>query len=144
MYIPGAPKVEDAELVWLDQHGETERLAEQRQPYESPALSPKGDRVAVHIKKSPDDADLWVYHLDRTNWTQLTGGVTTSRRIVWSPDSRWIVSSWHRSGSGWPKLFRVRADGGNGGNVEPLTDGVVTEGSRLGTGGQHFWKRSVV
>jgi serine/threonine-protein kinase len=121
VYTPGAPVVEDRELVWLDRQGRTELVAPERRPYEFPALDYTGRRVAVHVGDGLG-ADLFVYDIDARSWLKLTQGLETLQTIVWSPDGKWIVSSSNRP---YPKLFRVRADGT--GNPQPLTDGLVWE-----------------
>jgi hypothetical protein len=120
IYTPGAPRAENSELVWLDRQGRLERLADERQPYSRAELDPEGRRVAVHINSTLDDGDLSVYDIRARSWTRLTQGFETIGTIAWSPDGQWIVSSTKRSG--YPKLFRIRA---NGGAPEPLTDGIA-------------------
>ncbi len=72
----------------------------------------------MHINSSLNDGDLSVYDIRARSWTRLTQGLETLSSIVWSSDGQWIFFSSKRSG--YPKLFRIRA---NGGAPEPLTDG---------------------
>ena len=122
VYIPGAPRVQDAELIWIDRQGRTARAVEDRRPYRTgAATSPGGDRLAVHITTTPEDSDVWVYDVSRGSWTKLTTGLATRGNVVWSPDGRSIVFTSFQSGHG--KLFRIPADGN--GTPEALTKGAM-------------------
>jgi serine/threonine-protein kinase len=118
IYTPGAPRVENSELVWLDRQGRIEPAAAERQPYSNAELDGEGRRVAVHVESSLQNRDLFVFDIERANWARLTQGLDTVGTIAWSPDGQWIIFSSKRSGI--PKLFRIRATGGT---AEPLTDG---------------------
>jgi serine/threonine protein kinase/Tol biopolymer transport system component len=143
VYIPGALRLQEAELLWIDRHGRTARVVEDRKPYRFATISPAGDRVAVHIDTTLEDSDLWVYDISRGSWTKLTTGLATRGTMVWSHDGRWIVFTSFQSGHG--KLFRLLADGN--GKPEPLTTGVdwdyagglSPDGGVLLFSRQHVW-----
>ena len=139
VYVPGAPRLEDAELVWLDADGNTELLLDERRPYDYPSVDPDGQRVAVHIKTNPDyDADLWILDITRRQWMRRIRGFATRGPIVWSADGRWLVFASIRSG--YPNLFRVAAEGGS---PEPLTDGVLWDHAGSVHGNTLFFRRQI-
>jgi serine/threonine protein kinase len=119
VYMPGADRIEDTELVWLDRQGNATPLSAPRRPYRRAVLSPDGTRLAVVIAASHEDQDLWLHDIARDGWTRLTYGRERLESQVWSPDGRWIVFTSFKSGHG--KLFRIPVDGGT---PEPLTSGV--------------------
>ena len=79
-------------LVWVDQNGVAEPVANEQLDYWSPALSPDGERVAVRI-----GADLWVYDLRRSAGNRVTfSGYNASP--VWTPDGSAIIYGSNRGG----------------------------------------------
>ena len=119
VYIPGADRVRNAELVWVDRQGHATPLLETRMPYDTAAISPDGKRLAVAINSTLEDSDLWLYDLRGRVWTRLTFG-QRAYGPVWSPDGRWLVYLSVRSGH--QKLSRIRTEGSA--DPEQLTSGV--------------------
>jgi len=119
VYIPGAEGLTDRELVWVDREGNVDTFSDERRPFRgTPTFSPDGRRVAIEIQSSIEDSDIWIYDVERENWSQMTTGGGTWP--LWSPDEEWIFFSSDRSGGF--NLFRVAADGA--GIVEKLTTGI--------------------
>lgn len=106
VYTPGAPRVRDSELVWVDRHGNTSRAVDDVRPYSSVILSPDQHKIAAVIDKSVDESDLWIFDRDHATWAKLTSGtaVTTG---AWMPDGKSFIFS----GGDTPQLFRVSVDG---------------------------------
>ena len=116
VFVPGAPRLIDRQLVWVDRQGNIEPLTESGRPFVGKAaLSPDRSHLVVAIAANIEDSDIWIYEMERENWTRMTfqGG----KSPLWSPDGKWIVFSSNREGS--IQLFRVAADGSGG--VEQLT-----------------------
>ena len=116
VYSPGAQRVTDNELVWVDREGNIEPAVKDRKPFDDVRLSPDGGRLAVTIFSSVDEVDLWIYEIQRENWIRLTDEAYVDDPL-WSPDGRWIVFSSEREGA--LRLFRISSDGA--GVPEPLT-----------------------
>jgi eukaryotic-like serine/threonine-protein kinase len=105
----------DAGLGWIDRAGKVVRtIAEPRGTLVYPRLSPDG-RLAIAVRGSRSDADLWIYDLERGSERRLTfeGGADTVP--TWSPDGQYIVYQCDRA------ICARRADG-TGPRVE-LLDG---------------------
>jgi Tol biopolymer transport system component/predicted Ser/Thr protein kinase len=77
------------DVVWLTGDGRTQPLWPEPALSQEPSLSPDGRRVAMFIFNGPT-SDLWVYDIDKTTKTRLTGGLA-GRDPVWSLDGQFIV-----------------------------------------------------
>jgi eukaryotic-like serine/threonine-protein kinase len=126
VYIPGADRIPEGELVWLDRQEPIAPAVRERKRYVGAALDPNGKRVSVTIADELGEADLWVYAIDGGSWTRLTTGMLLLTgppwsALVWSPDGQWIFFTSFKSGDG--KLFRVPSGGGS---AEQLTADVDT------------------
>jgi Tol biopolymer transport system component/predicted Ser/Thr protein kinase len=93
-------------LVWLDREGGVSERLETPGPYESPAVSPDGDRLAFQLNdpvvrpgsgSTGSGGDVWVHDLVRGTRDRLTGR-GDNMCPVWTPDGRRIVFSSNRSG----------------------------------------------
>jgi eukaryotic-like serine/threonine-protein kinase len=106
-YVAGYPRPPERTLVWVDRKGNVQPLAQRRDAYSQPRLSPDGRRLAVAIYG--DSEDLWTYDLARETWARLTfeGGTIG---VVWSPDGQQIAFASNRKGA-W-QVYVVSADGG--------------------------------
>ena len=108
VYVPGAPRLEESELLWLDRQGQVISTVGGRRMFNRlSAIALAGHRVAAAINTSLEDHELWVHDTRPGRWSQLTSGYKAGNP-VWSPDGKWLVFSSSRSGNG---LFRVLADG---------------------------------
>ena len=56
-----------------------------------PKVSPDGKRIAVEMRTSDQEWDIWVYDLAGRRLTRLTDDFTGVRPVGWSPDSRNVV-----------------------------------------------------
>jgi len=95
-YVTGvAPASANNTLVWVDRKGVEQPLPAPPRRYGAPAISPDGERVAVHIAVgSPINTkpDIWLYGLARGTLTRLTSD-ESSFAPVWTPDSKLIYTS---------------------------------------------------
>jgi acylaminoacyl-peptidase len=56
----------------------------------SPALSPRGDRIA-YVDRDDVGSQIFVQWLDDGRVAQLTRGAETPSRLSWSPDGKWLA-----------------------------------------------------
>src|SRR5262249_14941914 len=84
-------------------------------PYNAPALSPDGQRVAVVIRSNT--MQIWIYDLPRGTLTQFT---SEGRSLpIWTPDGKRLT--YHLLKAGSYNIFWRTADGA--GPEERLTTG---------------------
>ena len=120
VFSPGRPRLFEAELVRLDRLGRVSLVAERRAAYDELVFpSPDGRMLAVFIRSSGEEADLWTYELSAGRWTRLTADGKAFVFGVWSHDGRWVFFS--RIVEGAPAIVRIAVDGGS--PLEPLTAG---------------------
>jgi Tol biopolymer transport system component/predicted Ser/Thr protein kinase len=105
-YVSGSPSVAERELVWLDRHGVSTAVVNEKRPYRGAQLSPDGRSLAVLID-SPPVTSLWTYSLERRTWNRLTFDQDVSTP-AWTPDSARLVYS----ADGLRRTYIVAADGG--------------------------------
>lgn len=84
---------------------------------DSPAWSPRGDRIAYAARTGGGNYDIFVATLDGSIVQQLTNGVGSSENPRWSPDGRQIVFSSTRSGQ--RAVYVMLADGSNQRRLTP-------------------------
>lgn len=84
---------------------------------DSPAWSPRGDRIAYAARTGGGNYDIFVATLDGAIVQQLTNGVGSSENPRWSPDGRQIVFSSSRSGQ--RAVYVMLADGSNQRRLTP-------------------------
>jgi TolB protein len=84
----------------------------------APAWSPDGRQIAfVSARRSENTATLSVMQSDGRNVVPLTGGLTLTSAVAWSPDGKWLLFNGNctegqeASGRGRPGLFMIAADG---------------------------------
>ncbi len=108
VYTPGGSE-SNSTLVWVDRQGQTQPLPAPSQFYSTPRLSPDGQRVAVSIG-SGDQADIWVYDLERKTLTRLTfqGG---AQYPAWTPDGKRVTFYVSRGTERKEAIYSVVADG---------------------------------
>ena len=104
-----SPNLESS-WVWLDRTGTAQEIAAvPAGPYLFPRLSPRGERVAVNVRRvASRSADVWVYDVLRGAPTRLTFEGFNSWP-VWSPDGKRLV--YGSSTGGIPNLYLINADG---------------------------------
>ncbi len=76
---------------------------------DSPAWSPRGDRIVFSMREGRGGYDLYVFELATSRITRLTQEEGTNENPSWSPDGRFIVFSSSRSGRN--ELYIIGADG---------------------------------
>lgn len=84
---------------------------------DSPAWSPRGDRIAYAARTGSGNYDIFVATLDGSIVEQLTNGAGSSENPRWSPDGRQIVFSSSRSGE--RAVYVMLADGSNQRRLTP-------------------------
>jgi serine/threonine protein kinase/Tol biopolymer transport system component len=115
-YVPGGLQGAGRKLVWLDRNGVEQPLAAPPRAYQSPRLSPDGQRIAVVIQGANDD--IWVYDIPLQTFTRLTfAGRNLSP--LWTPDGKRIIFRASPVGGERLNLFWKLADGS--GEAERLT-----------------------
>jgi serine/threonine-protein kinase len=85
-YVPGGISIQ-RRLVWVDRYGRESPLRTEAGPYEYPAVSPDGSRIAY--TRHDSDHDSWLYHLERLTETRLTNEGGSGN--VWTPDGQRIT-----------------------------------------------------
>jgi serine/threonine protein kinase/Tol biopolymer transport system component len=105
IYLP-ADHVREAELVWVDRHGNPTPVPGGRLPFLSVALSPDGREVAGDLAQGTT-LQVWVLDLERRA-KRLLVSEGDSRWPIWSRDGRFITY-WSTAGNS--SVFRKRADG---------------------------------
>jgi hypothetical protein len=105
--------------AWVSREGREEPISLPSRPYESPRVSPDGQRLAVSVpSERTGENDLWVYDLRTSAGIRLTHA-GHNRVPVWTADgTRMVFSSTHSaprpqgSTANWyGNLYEVRADG---------------------------------
>lgn len=86
-YVPGAPRLVERSLLWVDREGRTQPVTPRKGSWAHPRLSPDGRRLSVLVNSDLETWDVWLLDLERdTSDRVTTGGFNTG--AVWSPDGR--------------------------------------------------------
>ena len=117
-YVPSQGD-ELATMVWIDQDGNETPIPAPPREYVYPRLSPDGTRIAVAIRESSEDWNIWVYDLRRDVLSRVTRDEKMESNPVWLPNGRELVFCSDVDDS--PSLYRVSADGS--GDARQLTTG---------------------
>jgi len=107
VYVPGGVQGAERSLVWVDRSGAEQPFAAPQHSYESPRISPDGQRIAVTF-----DDQIWQYDLSRETLTRLTFAGNVNNRPVWTPDGKRIA--FFSTKDGPLNLFWQLADGSGG------------------------------
>ncbi len=95
VYVRGEePGFGSRSLVWVDQSGEEELVADFNFPIFAPRLSPDGRRVAS--SSQGPDAKVWIYDLEADTSTPLTSEGNTCF-VAWAPGGRRVLFDWQKS-----------------------------------------------
>jgi serine/threonine-protein kinase len=87
VYVRGGSTVEGGHLlVSVDREGNQTSLSDERRRYQTPRLSPAGDRLVYE-----DVGVLWVRDLARGTTTRLTFDPSFHHSPVWTPDGRRVA-----------------------------------------------------
>jgi len=117
LYVPrGIESYSVGRIKWIDFQGRISPLLDTTNSYWTAALSPDGQKLALHVQAANDD--IWLYHIGRKSLTRLTFGGGNSGNPVWSPDGKYIYYSSERGTSS--NIYRKPWDGS--GSEERLTN----------------------
>jgi len=76
---------------------------------DSPAWSPRGDKIVFTMRKGREHYDLYVYDLPSASISRLTQDERNNENPSWSPDGRFIVFTSSRYGKN--ELYTMAVDG---------------------------------
>jgi len=107
VYVFGSARAARHTLVSVDRKGTVQPLSAPPRAYETPRLSPDGQRLALVIRE--ENPDIWTYELARETLTRLTFEPGEDETPVWMPDGKRLAFAGVRSGTG--KLLSKLADG---------------------------------
>jgi serine/threonine-protein kinase len=108
VFVPGAPRLVERSLFWVDREGRAEPLTSARRSWDNPRLSPDGRRLALAVDSDLENTDVWLLDLERDASDRLASGGRNSWP-VWSPDGG-RVAFVALTGSGF-QVTTVTADG---------------------------------
>jgi hypothetical protein len=118
-YVPVNTGLERT-LVWVDRDGTTEVIdTVPPNAFETPRLSPEGDRVLVVA-----DGDAWIYDLASGRETRVTSDGATDGYAGWTPDGEVVYSS-ERGSGGATNVWIESADGSGEARQLTALDGRV-------------------
>ncbi len=90
IYIPrGIESYSVGAVKWIDMQGNVTSLVDSANSYFTAALSPDGEKVALHVQAANDD--IWLYHTARQSLTRLTFGGGNSGYPVWTADGQFVI-----------------------------------------------------
>ena len=76
---------------------------------DSPAWSPRGDKIVFTMRQQKGNYDLFVYDLPTSKITRLTSNQRNNENPAWSPDGRFVAFSSTRSGRS--EIYIMAIDG---------------------------------
>jgi Tol biopolymer transport system component len=89
-------------MAWLDSSGKIEPLLAKPGNYDSPRLSPDGQRLALQVTAGKSHA-AYVYDLQRDIMSRLTA--THGDSAIWAPDGKHLAFTLNSV------IWWIRADG---------------------------------
>ncbi len=100
IYIPGVDfnVAHKRTFVWVDRTGKEEPLGSAAKFYRFAKLSPDGTRIALTLSNA-NNADIWIWNLERKALTRLTFEEKDDMRPIWTPDSKRVVFCSNRNGN---------------------------------------------
>ncbi len=116
VYVGGA-SASQRSLVWVSRNGVEQPLPAPARAYQSPRLSPDGQRMAMSI--DAPEPQIWLYDLFRAALTRFTFEGTYNRSPTWSHDGERIAFISNKDAA--QDTYWQLADGS--GAVERLTTG---------------------
>ncbi|HVS31257.1 MAG TPA: protein kinase [Thermoanaerobaculia bacterium] len=78
-------------LTWLNRDGKLGETIGEPAFYETPAVSRDGRRIAVGMRDSNRNRDIWILDLARATSTRLTFDASDERAPIWSPNDDRVV-----------------------------------------------------
>jgi len=76
---------------------------------DSPAWSPRGDKIAFTMRQTRGNYDLYIYDLPTAKIVKLTNNQRNNENPTWSPDGRFLTFYSNRSGRG--EIYIMAIDG---------------------------------
>jgi len=107
VYAPGRSMGIHHRLVWVDRRGRIEPLGDIAGAFDSPRLSPDGQRIALRVEGGL--AHLEVYDVPRGTPTRLTFEENVRSEVAWAPNGRRLAYTWQRTGDA--RMYWQPADG---------------------------------
>ncbi len=109
VYVPkGVESYTVSKIKWLDFNGSVTPLVDSANSYFVGAISPDGEKIALHVQAANDD--IWLYHIGRASMTRLTFGGGNSGFPSWTPDGKYVIY-YSEHGGGQTALYRKQWDG---------------------------------
>jgi serine/threonine-protein kinase len=108
VYLPGTTQTLASRLTWVDRKGKEEPIAAPSNQYGWPRISPDGTRLALGVRDTSGNYDIWTWEFARGTLTQLTFDAKSSNPL-WTPDGKRIVFRSSRDGN--PAVYWKAADG---------------------------------
>jgi Tol biopolymer transport system component len=78
-------------------------------PTPDPPAAPPGDQIALNC-----DGRIWVGNVDGSDMFLLTAANLSFSGLLWSPDGRWLLTTWSPQTSLYGALYLLAADGSGG------------------------------
>jgi TolB protein len=116
VFISDRPGFPQLYIMSLD--GGNMRRLPARGNCDSPAWSPRGDKIAFTMRQGYGNYDLYIYDISQMNITRLTRDEGKNENPSWSPDGRFIVFGSNRSGKN--ELYIMAADGSGQRNLSSI------------------------
>ena len=110
IYITGtSATTPESTLVWVDRKGKEERIAAKPDAYLNPKMSPDGAQLALTVYRMGNQADVWIWDLNREVMTRLTMDPAENVCPLWTPDGKRIAFTSDREGE--HRIYWKAADG---------------------------------
>jgi Tol biopolymer transport system component len=126
----------DMQLEWFDRSGKTLGVVPvPGETYDSPTLSPSGDRLSANIGVGPE-SEVWVIELDRGISSRLTFEGQSNSASIWSPNGKRIYFGSFRDGS--RSIYWKLANGAGGEELLIRLPGVFNDPLGTSPDGKHL------
>jgi serine/threonine-protein kinase len=108
-YLSGStPLNPSTRPVWVDRKGQEELMAAPSNNYSFPRISPDGKQIALRVRDSAGNSDIWIWDCARGTLSRLTFD-TKSASPLWTLDGKRIAFLSSRNGN--QNIFWKAADG---------------------------------
>src|SRR5262249_21135482 len=86
-------------IVLLDSHGQVSGSSSEEGRFDSPRMSPDGQRVVVTKRGDrPSESDGWIYNVGSSGLQRLTSDGLSGSPLSWSPDGQRVLFNRRRGG----------------------------------------------
>ena len=107
----------DRELMWVTRDGKMQHVdPDWRAPFQDPAISPDGKRVAVSLTDAEGATSIWVKQLDRGPSINISLDARANVNPTWTPDGRSVTFVSNLRGP--LQVWTRSADGAGPGRLE--------------------------